>query len=96
MKAPIFLITPVKYDMQQMLILKVASENVAKVRKLPFMNFRYVFAYNFYKQHLLHVKLYKRNEKNMSFHLISKTPFRWMNPKVIESYTFNKGKDLNK
>ena len=34
MKAPIFLITPVKYDMQQMLILKVTSENVAKVQKL--------------------------------------------------------------
>ena len=34
MRAPIFLITPVKYDMQQMLILKVTSENVAKVQKL--------------------------------------------------------------
>ena len=33
MKAPIFLIPPVKYDMQQMLILKVTSENVAKVHK---------------------------------------------------------------
>ena len=29
------------------------------------------------------------NEKNVSFHLISKTPFRWMKPKVIGSYTFN-------
>ena len=34
MKAPIFLITPVKYDMQQMLSLKVTSENVAKVQNL--------------------------------------------------------------
>ena len=34
MKAPIILITPVKYDMQQMLILKIASENVAEVQKL--------------------------------------------------------------
>ena len=34
MKAHIFLITQVKYDMQQMLILKVTSENVAKVQKL--------------------------------------------------------------
>ena len=34
MRAPIFLITPVKYDMQQMLILKVTSENAAKVQKL--------------------------------------------------------------
>ena len=33
MKALIFLITPVKYDMQQMLILKVTSENVGKVHK---------------------------------------------------------------
>ena len=33
-KAPIFLITPVKYDMEQMLSLKVTSENVAKVQKL--------------------------------------------------------------
>ena len=33
MKAPIFLITPVKYAMQQMLILNVTSENVAKVQK---------------------------------------------------------------
>ena len=32
-KAPICLITPVKYDMQQMLILKVTSKNVAKVQK---------------------------------------------------------------
>ena len=31
MKAPIFLITPVKYDIQQMLILEVTSENVAKL-----------------------------------------------------------------
>ena len=34
MKAPIFLITSVKYDMQQMLILKDTSENVGKVQKL--------------------------------------------------------------
>ena len=34
MKAPIFLNTPVKYEMQQMLILEVASENVAEVQKL--------------------------------------------------------------
>ena len=33
MKASVFLITLVKYDMQQLLILKVASENVAKVQK---------------------------------------------------------------
>ena len=52
------------------------------------MNFRYVFAYNFYKQHLLHVIFHRRNEKNRSFHLIPKTPFRSMNPKVIGSYTF--------
>ena len=32
MKAPIFLITPVKFDVQQMLLVKVISENVAKVR----------------------------------------------------------------
>ena len=31
MKAPIFLITQVKYDIQQMLILKVTSENVAQL-----------------------------------------------------------------
>ena len=36
LKDPIFLIrpTPLKYDMQQMWILKVISENVAKVQKL--------------------------------------------------------------
>ena len=34
MKAPIVPITLVAYDMQQMLILKVTSENVAKVQKL--------------------------------------------------------------
>ena len=34
MKAPIFLINPVKSYSQQMLILKVTSENVAKVQKL--------------------------------------------------------------
>ena len=33
-KAPIFLITPVKSYGQEMLILKVTSENVAKVQKL--------------------------------------------------------------
>ena len=32
--SPIFLITPVKYDIQQILILKVTSENVVKVKKL--------------------------------------------------------------
>ena len=32
MKAPIFLITPVKCYVQQMLLVKVISENVAKVR----------------------------------------------------------------
>ena len=32
MKAPIFLITPVKFYVQQMLLVKVISENVAKVR----------------------------------------------------------------
>ena len=32
MKAPIFLITPVKFYVQQMLLAKVISENVAKVR----------------------------------------------------------------
>ena len=31
-KAPIFLITPVKFYMQHMLLVKVISENVAKVR----------------------------------------------------------------
>ena len=44
-------------------------------------NFRYVFAYNFYKQHLLHVKFHRRNEKNRGFQ-------QWMNPKVIGSNTF--------
>ena len=34
MKAPIFLINPVKSYGQQILILKVKSENVAKVQKL--------------------------------------------------------------
>ena len=33
MKALIFLVNPVKSDGQQMLILKVTSENVAKVQK---------------------------------------------------------------
>ena len=42
----------------------------------------------FRKQHLLHVKFHRRNEKNRGFHLIPKTPFRSMNPKVIGSYTF--------
>ena len=51
-------------------------------------NCRYVFAYNFYKQHLLHIKFHRRNEKNRGFHLIPKTPFQWMNPKVIGLYTF--------
>ena len=32
MKAPIFLITPVNFYVQQMLLVKVISENVAKVR----------------------------------------------------------------
>ena len=32
MKAPIFLITPVKFHVQQMSLVKVISENVAKVR----------------------------------------------------------------
>ena len=49
---------------------------------------RYVFAYNFYKQHMLHVKFHRRNEKNRGFHLIPKTPFRSMNPKVIIITTF--------
>ena len=31
-EAPIFLITPVKFYVQQMLLVKVISENVAKVR----------------------------------------------------------------
>ena len=92
-KAPIFLITPVKFQVQEILILKVTSENVAKVQKWwlqQFLNLCYVFAYNFYKQHLLQVKFYRRNEKNRGFHLIPKTPFQWMNPKVIGSYTFKK------
>ena len=67
-----------------MLILEVTSENVAKIW----------FAYNFYKQHLLHVKLHRHNEKNRGFHLILKTPFQWMNPKVIVSYTFNQSEML--
>ena len=42
------------------------------------------FAYNFYKQLLLHIKIHRRiNEKNRGFHLIPKTPFRSMHPKVI-------------
>ena len=32
MKAPIFLIRPVKFYVQQMLFVKVINENVAKVR----------------------------------------------------------------
>ena len=46
------------------------------------------FAHNFYKQHLLHVQFHRRNEKNKGFHLISKTPFRLTNPKVIIITTF--------
>ena len=73
------------------MILKVTSENVAKVQKWwlqQFLNSCHVFAYfNFYKQHLLQVKFYRRNETNRGFHLIPKTPFQWMNPKVIGSYT---------
>ena len=34
------------------------------------------FAYNFYKQHLLHVKFHRLNEKNRGFHLIPKTSFQ--------------------
>ena len=34
MKAPIFLINPVKSYGQEMLVLKVTSENVAKIQKL--------------------------------------------------------------
>ena len=34
------------------------------------------------------VRFYRVNEKNRGFHLIPKTLFRWMNPKVIGSYTF--------
>ena len=93
-KAPIFHITPVqvKFQVQEIFILKVTSENVrflAKVQKWWLPNLCYVFAYNFYKQHLLQVKFYRCNEKNRGFHLIPKTPFQWMNPNVIESYTFN-------
>ena len=36
----------------------------------------------------MHVKFHRRNEKNRGFHPIPKTPFQWMNPKVIGSYTF--------
>ena len=32
MKAPIFLITPMKFYVQEMLLVKVISENVAKVQ----------------------------------------------------------------
>ena len=39
-------------------------------------------------KHLLAVRFYRVNEKNRGFHLIPKTLFRWMNPKVIGSYTF--------
>ena len=46
------------------------------------------FCLTFYKQHLLHAKLYRRNEKNMSFHLIPK--LWWMNRSiVIGPYTCN-------
>ena len=38
---------------------------------------------------MLHVKFHRRNEKNRGFHLIPKTPFRSMNPKVIIITTFN-------
>ena len=34
------------------------------------------------------VRFYSVNGINRDFHLIPKTPFRWMNPKVIGSYTF--------
>ena len=34
MKAPIFLITHVKFYVQQMLLVKVTSENVAEVQKI--------------------------------------------------------------
>ena len=37
--------------------------------------------------HLLHVKFYWGDEKNRSFHRIPKTPFQWLYPKVIGSYT---------
>ena len=45
----------------------------------PFMNLCYIFAYNFYKQHLLHVKCYRRNEKNRGFIWYQKLHFnRWI------------------
>ena len=70
------------YGMQ----VNLASLN-SKVQKwwLPqFLNFRYVFACDFYKQHLLHVTFYRRNE------LLSdtKNSISIVNPEVIRSYTF--------
>ena len=37
-------------------------------------------------QHLLHLKFYSGYEKKVSFHLISKSPFQWGNPKVIRTH----------
>ena len=34
----------------------------------------------------MHVIFYWGNDKSRSFHLIPKTPFRWMNPKVTPYY----------
>ena len=49
MKAPIFLITPVKIYVQQMLLVKVAAKTYSEssvTTIIPSMNFRYVFACN--------------------------------------------------
>ena len=57
-----------------MLILEVTSENVAQIHgwyNYGGYRIRYIFAYNFYKQHLLHGKFHRRNEKNRGFHIIT-------------------------
>ena len=62
MKALIFLIAPVKYDMQQMLNLKVTSES-EEIVGTNVSNLCYVFAFNLKNQHLF----YRVNEKVGAF-----------------------------
>ena len=66
-----------------MLILKVTSGNVAEVKEMVIMVVTAISELTF-------VIFDWGNEKNRSFQLIPRTPFRWMNPKVIGSYTFKR------
>ena len=79
------------YGMQ----VNLASLN-SKVQKwwLPqFLNFRYVFACDFYKQHLLHVTFYRRNEKigafiwNQKLHFDGWIP-KWTFPDPISTIPY--------